>query len=98
MHTYGQYFITFLKNIIDSWFSTPDYFYSWALFFNFMEILKQKEEILGANYWENAKFEKELSYYLPFDHPKRIKLREEVNELLEKWNNIKKEIKSKSNI
>ena len=42
--------------------------------------MKQDLNILQANYWEHLKWAKELSYILPIDHPKRIKIEEVLNE------------------
>jgi len=38
-------------------------------------------EILLANYWEHFKFAKDLAMIYPIDHPKRIKVENEVNEI-----------------
>ncbi len=39
-------------------------------------------ELLEANYWEHFKFAKDLSLYLPLNHPKRIKIESELNEMI----------------
>jgi hypothetical protein len=46
-------------------------------------------EILEASYWEHFKFAKDLSLYLPLDHPKRKVLESEINKLLHEINSIK---------
>ena len=50
-------------------------------------------EILSANYWEHFKFAKDLALILPSDHPKRVRLALELNEMVEKMNQIKKDNK-----
>ncbi len=45
--------------------------------------------ILEANYWEHYKFAKELSFVLPIDHPKRILLEQQLNEMIQKINLMK---------
>ena len=40
-----------------------------------------KLEITRANYWQHFKAEKELGDYLPLNHPRRIALRRELNDL-----------------
>lgn len=50
------------------------------------------EEILKANYWEHFKFAKELSLIYPLNHPKRIKIENELNKIAKQLslkNNIK---------
>jgi len=44
--------------------------------------MKVNIEILNSSYWEHFKFAKELAGYLPLDHPKRIKVEQEINEIL----------------
>ena len=39
-------------------------------------------EILKANYWENFKFAKELALIYPIEHPKRVKIEKELNEMV----------------
>lgn len=51
-------------------------------------------EILESSYWEHYKSLKDLSMYLPLNHPKRLKLDETVNEILKKINNLKDQIKN----
>jgi len=46
-------------------------------------------QILEANYWENFKFTKEISHYLPCNHPKRLKIEKQLNEQLTKLNEFK---------
>lgn len=54
-------------------------------------------EILNYNYWEHFKFEKELAFVLPVEHPKRLLIRKTCNELLDKINNTKHEQNRKKN-
>lgn len=42
-----------------------------------------KIEILNSSYWEHFKFAQELSGYLDFNHPKRIKIEKELNIMLD---------------
>jgi len=51
-----------------------------------------KLEILEGNYWENYKFAKDLALVYPYNHPKRIKIEEEVNIILREINNIKNNV------
>jgi len=44
------------------------------------------QQIIQANYWENFKFAKELALIYPIDHPKRVKVEKELNEMAEKLN------------
>ena len=46
-------------------------------------------EILQYSYWEHFKYEKDLSLTLPLKHPKRVKLLNEINEMLEKIHQLK---------
>ncbi len=55
--------------------------------------MKNNLEILLANYQEHIKFEKELSFILPINHPKRISLLETTNKLIIEINTLK-EIKN----
>lgn len=48
-------------------------------------------EILQSSYWEHFKAEKDVALILPIDHPKRIKLRKEINDLTEKIQRLKKD-------
>lgn len=43
-----------------------------------------EEEILKASYWEHFKFAKELALIYPVDHPKRIKVNMELNNIQSK--------------
>lgn len=51
---------------------------------------KKKNEILEANYWEHFKAAKDMSLYLPLDHPKRVRMEEELNKMLKKIHKGKK--------
>lgn len=54
--------------------------------------LKEREIIIAQNYWENFKFDKDLSMSYPPEHPKRIRVHKCVNDLLNEWNELKKQI------
>ena len=41
-------------------------------------------EILLMSYWEHYKQAKDLAMYLDVSHPKRVKIEEELNVLIEK--------------
>jgi hypothetical protein len=43
-------------------------------------------EILHYSYWEHFKWAKELSLVLPLDHPKRIRVEKELNNILDQIN------------
>ena len=43
-----------------------------------------KKEILLANYWMNVSFEKELAQIYGANHPKRIRIAKESNEIISK--------------
>jgi len=40
-----------------------------------------RNEILQSSYWEHFKAAKDLALILPLNHPKRIKIENEVNKL-----------------
>lgn len=46
-------------------------------------------QILEASYWEHFKMAKDLSLYLPINHPKRLTLEAELNIVQEKINKLK---------
>lgn len=46
-------------------------------------------EILNASYWEHYKVAKDMALYLPITHPKRIKIENEINELVKKIHALK---------
>jgi hypothetical protein len=48
-------------------------------------------EILQGNYWEHFKFAKDLALILPLNHPKRIALEKELNEMIIKINEYGKD-------
>lgn len=52
-----------------------------------------KLQILEANYWEHFKFAKDISFFLPLDHPTRLKLELELSKMIQEINQIKSEQK-----
>lgn len=50
-----------------------------------------KLEILLGNYQEHIKYEKELSFVLPLDHPKRVLLLETTNKMIIEINELKQD-------
>jgi len=48
-----------------------------------------KLQILEANYWEHYKYAKDLSFIFPIDHPKRLLLESNLNNMLEQINKLK---------
>lgn len=52
---------------------------------------KLKIEIMEYNYWEHFKFLKDISLILPIDHPKRVLLEKNINEILSELQELKKE-------
>ena len=46
-------------------------------------------EILNFSYWEHFKHAKDLSLVLPLNHPKRIRVENELNNMLDKMNSLK---------
>lgn len=61
-----------------------------------MEQTKRKLEILNSNYWEHFKFAKDLAGFLPFDHPKRRRIEEKLNEMVDEIHQLNKNIKDSS--
>lgn len=55
-----------------------------------MNTNKTELEILESSYWEHFKYAKDLSMYLPLNHPKRIKVDDELNKMIEKIHELKK--------
>lgn len=49
-----------------------------------------KLEILEANYWEHFKMAKDIALYLPLNHPKRVKIENEIKKILNTINSLKK--------
>lgn len=47
-----------------------------------------KLELLQYSYWEHFKFEKDIAFVLPIDHPKRVKMRHHTNQILEEIHKI----------
>lgn len=47
-----------------------------------------KKEIMLANYWEIFKYAKDLHKFYPADHPKIIKLNEEMQQITEQLNKL----------
>lgn len=50
-------------------------------------------EILNASYWEHFKYAKELAGYLDLNHPKRVRVKNELNKMLERIHQINDELK-----
>jgi len=50
-------------------------------------------EILEYNYWEHFKYAKDISLILPLHNKKRILLEKEMNKMLKRIHQIKKELK-----
>jgi hypothetical protein len=48
-----------------------------------------KLQILEANYWEHYKHAKDLSFIFPIDHPKRLLLESNLNNMIEQINKLK---------
>lgn len=38
-----------------------------------------KQEILQYSYWEHYKLAKDLSFVLPLNHPRRVRIEKEIN-------------------
>jgi len=47
-------------------------------------------EILNYSYWEHYSYAKDLSFVLPADHPKRIRIQKETDEILKQIHKLKK--------
>jgi len=47
-----------------------------------------RREILQGSYWEHFKKAKDLALILPPEHPKRIALEKELNDILDKINKL----------
>ena len=47
-------------------------------------------EILSANYWEHYKVAKELAGFLNIDHPKRLRIESELNNILTEMHKLNK--------
>lgn len=47
-----------------------------------------KLEILNCNYWEHFKYAKELAGYLDLNHPKRVRVEKELNNMIDKIKKI----------
>ena len=58
-----------------------------------MESIKHRLEILNSSYWEHFKFAKDLAGYLDYDHPKRIKIENLLNEMVDEIHKLNQEIK-----
>lgn len=48
-----------------------------------------KKEILNYSYWEHFKYGKDLALILPLNHPKRLKIEEEINKILDQLRELK---------
>ena len=53
-------------------------------------------EILQYSYWEHFRFAKDISLILPLNHPKRVVLDKELNEMMNRIHEIKDEIKKEN--
>ncbi len=53
-------------------------------------------QILESSHWEHFKALKDISYILPIDHPKRVLLEKEINEMITEIHKIKKELEDKN--
>lgn len=60
--------------------------------------LKMELEILAASHLEHFKFAKDIAAILPVEHPKRVGLQIELNEMVDRMNKIKLEIKANDTI
>ena len=61
-----------------------------------MEQTKLKLEILNSNYWEHFKFAKDLAGFLDYDHPRRRRIEEKLNEMVDEIHQLNKNIKDSS--
>lgn len=61
-----------------------------------MEDLQHKLEILNSNYWEHFKFAKDLAGFLPHDHPRRQRIENKLNEMVDEIHQLNKNIKDSS--
>lgn len=52
-----------------------------------------KLEILNSNYWEHFKFAKDLAGFLPFDHPRRIRIERKLNEMIKEIQELNNKLK-----
>ena len=52
-------------------------------------------ELLEYSYWEHFKMAKDLEKMLPLDHPKRIKIENELNKIALEMAELEKKQKSK---
>ncbi len=59
-----------------------------------MEKEKRKLEILNANYWEHFKFAKDLAGFLDFNHPKRKKVENQLNVMVDEIHILTKSIEN----
>lgn len=59
-----------------------------------LEWLTQESYIVGMSYWEHFKYEKDMALVYPPEHPKRIAVHKQTNELLAQWTAIKNKIDS----
>ena len=58
-----------------------------------LEQLRETENIIAANYWENFKYEKEMFQCLGANHPKVKKLNIGVRQIQIEWHEIQRKIK-----
>jgi len=62
-----------------------------------VEDLTHKLEILNSNYWEHFKFAKDLAGFLPYDHPRRRRIEEKLNEMVDEIHELNERIKTLDN-
>ena len=46
-------------------------------------------EILEASYWEHFKYAKDMALILPLKHPKRVKVENELNDMINRLHILK---------
>jgi hypothetical protein len=61
-----------------------------------VEDLQHKLEILNSNYWEHFKFAKDLAGFLDHDHPRRRRIEDKLNEMVDEIHQLNKNIKDSS--
>ena len=55
-------------------------------------------EILEYSYWEHFKYAKDLHLILPLGHPKLVRLKEAMDEILPRINKLKRQINTNEKI
>lgn len=61
-----------------------------------MEDLQNKLEILNSNYWEHFKFAKDLAGFLAHDHPRRRRIEEKLNEMVDEIQELNRLLQNKN--